>query len=177
MGGGCLKNRGKQFEQLIKKAFEKFSDVSIDRIPDQTMKYKGATNICDFIVYKYPYEYYIECKSVQGNTLSIHSLPKADKKGNLYGFYGDIRDNQWNGLLEKSKVPGVIAGVIIWFIDKDITIFIPMQELAKHRELGNKSVKYDYQSPNAIIISGTKKRTLFDYDMTSFFDSAQLKNF
>ena len=50
-------NRGKQFEQKIREAFLKIPNVSIDRIPDQTMGYKGACNISDFIVYKEPYEY------------------------------------------------------------------------------------------------------------------------
>lgn len=91
-------NRGKQFEQKIREAFLKIPNVSIDRIPDQTMGYKGACNISDFIVYKEPYEYYVECKSVHGA-----SLP-----------FSNISQNQWQGMLEKSKIEGVFAGVICW---------------------------------------------------------------
>ena len=68
-----VENRGKQFENVIKTAFEKVDGVSIDRLHDQTTGFKGSSNICDFIVYKEPYEYYIECKSVHGNLLSIYS--------------------------------------------------------------------------------------------------------
>ena len=74
-------NRGKDFERRIKEAFEKVPEVSIDRIHDQTTKFKGSTNICDFIVYKKPYEYYIECKSVHGNTLPFSNITETQWKG------------------------------------------------------------------------------------------------
>ena len=165
-------NRGKKFEDIIKQAFEKIPDVSVDRLHDQTTGYLGASNICDFIVYKKPFEYYIECKSVHGNTLSIHSIPKQDKNGVLHGFYGNITDMQWEGLLEKSKIPGVIAGVMCWWIDKDVTLFIPMQILQAAYDNKWKSIRYDVlfeQSTSLVAIAGKKKRIFFDYDMNSFF--------
>ena len=64
-------NRGKDFENVIKKAFKRFSDVSIDRLHDQTTGYAGSSNICDFIVYKRPNQYYIECKSTGGKSLPL----------------------------------------------------------------------------------------------------------
>lgn len=172
------KNRGKKFEDVVRASFEKVPGVSIDRIPDQTMHHKGACNICDFIVYKKPYEYYIECKSVHGNILSIYSNPKPDKKGELHGFYGNITDTQWKGLLEKSKIPGVIAGVICWWVDKDVTLFIPIKALEIRYQLGYKSVRYDsYYTdplylPDVIRIDGKKKRVFFDYDMDQFLKEA-----
>ena len=93
-------NRGKQFENVIRKAFECVEGVSIDRLNDNTAGFKGVAGICDFIVYKEPYEYYIECKSVHGA-----SLP-----------FRNITDTQWSGLLEKSKIEGVYAGIICWVI-------------------------------------------------------------
>lgn len=163
-------NRGKKFEDIIKQAFEKIPDVSVDRLHDQTTGYLGASNICDFIVYKKPFEYYIECKSVHGNTLSIHSIPKQDKNGVLHGFYGNITDTQWEGLLEKSKIPGVIAGVICWWIDKDVTLFIPIQVLERLKNNGGKSIRYDISEylDSPVVIHGQKKRVFFDYDMNSF---------
>ena len=157
------KNRGKQFENCIEESFLKVPGASVDRLHDQTTGYQGSSNICDFVVYKKPYEYYFECKSVHGNTLSIHSIPKPDKKGVLHGFYGNITDTQWEGLLEKSALPGVTAGVICWWIDKDVTMFLPIQKLVLARESGNKSIRYDI--PNMIHITGKKKRVFFDYDM------------
>ena len=168
-------SRGKQFEQIIRETFSKVEGVSIDRLHDQTTGYKqSSTNICDFIVYKKPYEYYIECKTVHGNTLSIHSMPKPDKYGKLHGFYGNITDNQWEGMLEKSKIDGVFAGVICWWVDKDVTLFIPIQELEELFQHGNKSIRYDIARTNGIFeVCGEKKRIFFSYDMNVFFHRAE----
>lgn len=148
-----VRNRGKQFEAIIRKSFEKIKDVSIVRLPDQMGGYLGAKNICDFIVYKYPHEYYIECKTVKGNRLP----------------YSNISEAQWQGLLEKSKIKGVYAGVLCWWIDKDVTMYIPIQELQINKELGYKSVPWDAQHPNIVELQGKKKRTYYDYDMKDFF--------
>ena len=175
-------NRGKKFEDVIKSAFEKISNISVVRLHDQTTGYLGSSNHCDFIVYRKPYEYHIECKSVHGNTLSIHSIPKPDRYGVLHGFYGNITDTQWEGLLEKSRIEGVIAGIMCWWVDKDVTLFIPIQLLADARELGHKSIRYDFDLGlvvmgeefqvakviKAVPVSGVKKRVFFDYDMESF---------
>lgn len=40
-------NRGKQFEQVVREAFEKVPNVSIDRLHDQTNGFLGSQNICD----------------------------------------------------------------------------------------------------------------------------------
>lgn len=152
-------NRGKQFENVIRDSFLKIPNVSVDRLHDQMTGFKvTSANVCDFIVYKKPYEYYIECKSVHGA-----SLP-----------FSNITDNQWNGLLEKSKIDGVFAGVICWFIDKDVTKFIPIDELELKKQHGWKSIRYDIKQYNGVIdIKGKKKRVLFDYDMQTFFNEME----
>ena len=150
-------NRGKQFEEVIKKSFEKIPNVSVDRLHDQTTGYLGSKNICDFIVYKKPYEYYIECKSVHGNTFP----------------FSNITDNQFRGLLEKSKIKGVIAGLIIWFVDKDVTIFVEINDLKVAKDLGDKSIRFDEAY---IRLQGKKKRVFFDYDMDSFFHTIEKIN-
>ena len=151
-------NRGKQFEDVIREAFEKVTGVSIDRLHDQTTHYKGSTNICDFIVYREPYEYYFECKSVHGNTLPFRNISAT----------------QWNGLLEKSFIEGVTAGIICWWIDKDRTLFIPIQTLQKLLNSGNVSYRYDWDSYDVVEIKGKKKRVFFDYDMEDFLDAISM---
>lgn len=152
-------SRGKDFENVVKQAFEKVPNVSIDRLHDQMSGYMGSSNICDFIVYKYPNIIYLECKSVYGNTLP----------------FSNITDTQWRGLLEKSKIPGVIAGVMCWWIDKDVTMFLPIQYLQACKEAGDKSTRYDcigFESDDKQIfnieLSGKKKRIFYDYDMEQF---------
>ena len=149
-------NRGKKFEEVIKEAFEKVPNTSVVRLHDQTNGYLGGRNHCDFIVYHKPLEYHIECKSVHGNTLP----------------FTNITDNQWEGLLEKSKIKGVVAGVICWWTDKDVTKFIPIQVLEALKDCNYKSLRYDYYVLNVdmpiIDIAGKKKRVFFDYDMSQF---------
>lgn len=148
-------NRGKQFEGVIKKACERVEGVSIDRIHDQTNGYKNSSNICDFIAYKYPYEYYLECKSIHGHTFPLRN----------------VTDNQRKGLLAKSQIHGVIAGVIIWFIDHDKTFFVPIQHIQDELDFGHTGLHiYNLDKQIWKKIEGTKKRIFFDYDMQSFFD-------
>lgn len=153
-------SRGKQFEGVIKNAFEKVPGVSIDRLHDQTNGFVGSSNICDFIVYREPNEIYIECKSCHGNTFPL----------------SNITDNQYKGLLEKSNVQGVIAGVIIWWVDKDLTVFVPIAEIKRLKVEEHRSI-----SASAVLdgyiwcyeIPGKKKRVFFDYDMKTFLDEVQ----
>ena len=167
-------NRGKDFEGQVEAGFTSIEGVSIDRLPDPMAGYAGVRNICDYIVYKHPYQYYIECKSCYGNTMSIHSNnPKQP--------YGNITKNQWEGLLEKSKIPGVRAGILVWFIDHDETYWIDIRLLQKHRDAGHKSISYwrDWVDCSIFcqdkwtIITGKKRRVLFDYDFTEFFEDIE----
>ena len=167
-------NRGKQFEDVVQKAFELIPNTSIVRLHDQTTGYLGSSNHCDFIAYREPYEYHIECKTVHGNTLSIHSIPKPDKNGILHGFYGNITDKQWEGLLEKSEIPGVFAGVLCWWVDKGVTRFIPIQALQYAKfKVGAKSIRYDDTDYNYYEVLGKKKRVFFDYDMAGLLDALE----
>lgn len=149
------RNKGKQFEAVIRKCFEAVPDVSVDRIPDQTARNKGARNICDFIVYKKPHQYYIECKTVMGNRFPLSNISEV----------------QWEGLLKKSQIKGVVAGVICWWVTKDKTLFMPIEVLQMLKEDGAKSIKYNTLLTPVYFteIQGTKKRTYYDYDMKEFF--------
>lgn len=153
-------NRGKKFESVIEDAFLAVPEVSIDRLHDQTTGYLGSKNICDFIVYRKPYEYYFECKSVHGNILP----------------FTNITDKQWNGMLEKSQIKGVFAGVICWWVDKDVTKFIPIQMLQRMKDKGAKSIRYDILACSGyytIDIQGNKRRVFFDYNMEGLLNEIQ----
>lgn len=156
-------NRGKDFENVIKKDFLKIPDVSIDRLHDQTSGFKGSSNICDFVVYRKPYEYYIECKSVHGG-----SLP-----------FRNITDRQWMGLKEKSIIYGVYAGIICWYIDHDITVYYPIQYLYDVKRSGRKScsVRHIDKDCGCVILEGRKKRVFFNYDLRSFLKEVSSGNY
>ena len=124
-------NRGKKFEQVIRDAFEKVPNTLVVRMPDPTMGYLGVRNFCDFFVFRSPYLYCIECKSIHGNTFPFSNITK----------------NQWEGLLEADKIEGIIAGVIVWWVDHDITGFLDIGDLAVMKEMYNtKSIRYDAET-------------------------------
>lgn len=158
-------NRGKQLEGQIREALEKYpTKVSVDRLADPMAGYAGIRNICDFVVYEMPFQYYFECKSVSGNTLSIHS-------NNPKRRYGAITNDQWEGLYEKSKITGVYAGVIVWFTDHDLTVYVPIQQLVWLRDNGGKSLNVNrLDELQHFVIPAKKKRVLFDYDMKKLLD-------
>lgn len=144
-------SRGKDFEQIIRKAFEAVPDTSVYRLQDSMGGYSGVANICDFIIYRFPYQFFIECKSHYGNTLPLTC----------------ITENQMQGMYEMSKISGVHAGVIVWFIDKDVTYYKDIRKVVALKEMGAKSLRFD--DPDVIQITGTKKRVFFDYKMADFF--------
>lgn len=145
-------NRGKDFEKEIKSCLELVPNVSIDRLPDPVGGYSGVRNICDFTAFHAPDNFFIECKCLYGNTLN---------------YKGAITQNQWDGMLEKSKIRRCVAGVVVWFIDYDVTAFVPIQYLTEHRNKGNKSLNIlDITGDNSIthfLLDGVKKRTMFRY--------------
>lgn len=148
-------NRGKQFEDKIQEQLEKIPNISIDRLYDVTMGYKNINNPCDFIVYKYPYILYLECKTTNTSTLN---------------FKSQIRENQLVGLIEKSKIRGVVAGILCWFVKNDKTIFIPIQYINELIQSNKKSFNINnFDNTKVIELNGCKKRVFFNYDIKNFF--------
>jgi len=146
-------NRGKDFENLMREACLAVPGVSVIRLHDQTTGYAGSKNPCDIIAYKFPYQYCLELKSVHGNLLP----------------FSNITDFQWKSLLELSKVKGVLAGIVCWWIDKDITRYIPIETLQNLKDNNSKSIRYDFRELPNLEIYGEKKRVFFNYDMRRFF--------
>lgn len=155
-------NRGKEFEQIVKDCFKNCTNVYALRLYDPQGGYVSIANPADFIFYRKPKMYMVECKTIHGNTLPIFSNDPKKK-------YGNISNTQWEGMLEASEY-GVVAGILCWWVDNDITRFLPIQSLREHRAAGNKSVRYDYDLPNSLIIKGEKKRVFFEYDFTEFLE-------
>lgn len=118
-----MANDGKKWEGIVRGALTN-PETSVDRLPDPMMGYKGVRNICDFTVFRAPYLVYLECKATKGNTLSFSA----------------ITENQWEGLLEKSKIPFCLGLVFIWFTEHDKVVLCDTRELKDMKEDGSKSV-------------------------------------
>lgn len=145
-------NRGKQFEDIIREQFKKLNNVVTIRLYDVTTGYINQNNICDLIVYDEGILNLIECKAVHGNTLN---------------FKSHIKQNQWDGLLEESYKPGVNAGILVWFIDHDVTLWLDIQYLQDLKESGYKSFNVKDRM-SVYELAGVKKKVFFEYDLRKF---------
>lgn len=150
-----MKNKGKQFEKLVRQQFEAIQDVSVDRINDN-VGYAGAYNIADLIVYRKPYKYYLELKTIKGT-----SFP-----------FCNVNKKALTDLMMQSIIPGVAAYYIIWFVDLDLTIAINCRELydkiyvEDKKSIGVKSLhEFEY-----IKINGKKKRTYYEYNLVELLN-------
>ena len=146
-------NYGKDFEALIKDAMLKVPGVDVQRLYDTTNGFTGIKQPADFIVYRYPNQYYIECKCTWDNVFHKSKITQLDS------------------LVKKSCTKGIIAGVMIWFISHDYTAFIPAWDLSDHF-VDHKSINISERLSGELShlqIPGRKKRVFFDYDMESFF--------
>ena len=127
------------------------------------MGYKQINNPCDLIVFKKGTLNLFECKAIHGNTLNFNSR---------------IRENQWNRLLDYSYISGLNAGIIVWFIDFDKTLFIPIQSLQLLKEENFKSFNCRFANSNlykdlgvwSYKIEADKKRVFFEYDLEKFLE-------
>ena len=156
------KNQGKGFEDEIQTAFEAVPDCLAHRLKDQIGKYKNVSNPCDFYFYHKPYLYAIECKSTKGASLSFNDIREQEQIIDLH---------------EIAQKRGVVAGFMIWFIDKDATFFVRHDVVydrymkAKNGD-GKKSISFtdilELPPEDFHIVAGVKKRKYFTYNMTSF---------
>lgn len=142
-------NRGKQFEKKFANDFLKIENSSLDRLYDVTSGYKSISQISDFIGYIYPNIFYLECKTHKGNTFPLANLTQYEK------------------LLPKVGIKGVRVGMILWMIEHDIIVYIPISSIKKMKEDGKKSFNIKMLKENTyriIEIPSVKKRVFLDAD-------------
>lgn len=105
----------KVFEDITRKSLEAEQAI-VDRLPDQMSGNLGSVNPGDFLAYKYPNLYYIECKSCTQSVFDIKS---------------HISEGQWLALLRKAqfKFPGVYVGYLIWFTESHKVFWISAKNM------------------------------------------------
>lgn len=151
--GICLdimQNYGKIFENNFRSDWLRtFPDSFILRLPDQLSGYKyTSSNICDFITYYNNILFLIECKSHKGASLPFNNITQYDKM------------KQYTGIL------GVRTGVVLWLIDKDVILYVPISTITQMKAEGKKSVglKALKEGYNIKIIPSVKKRVFMRSD-------------
>lgn len=145
---------GKKAEEKIREWLDKPElGYSFDRFYDQmTGYYMTSRNICDFVCYKYPHTYYIESKSTYEDRFNFSMLTET----------------QHNGLLEKSKIPGVYGLVIVLFATYQRAFIINIKDIKKLEDSNKKSLNIKkinkWDIPYAEIPTLPSRKSLLDYD-------------
>lgn len=144
---------GKVFEQDFQISSGEHDDISLDRLRDPMGGAKGIQNICDFIVFTSPWQFFLELKSRQGNTLN----------------FKEITDTQYLGLLKKSAKKNVIPGILVDYRDYEEVYFVHIQDCYRLREVeGKKSLHIKDVREIGLQLVGHKKRVRFTYDVLPF---------
>lgn len=109
------------------------------------------------IFYRFPFICYGELKSHKGNTFPVANLTQYDK------------------LIEKKGIKGVRAGVILWLIDHNHVIWIPIETFEKMKSDNVKSfnIKMLSDNPNNYKfydIPSTLRRVFMDTDYNKLFE-------
>lgn len=84
-----MANRGKQFETKFRDDWlESVPGSFCYRINDQMSGYVNIGNISDFICYRYPYCFIIDCKVKEGNTVPFSDLRQYERMLSYVGIPG-----------------------------------------------------------------------------------------
>ena len=147
---------GKKFEERFKLQWQDtVPDSFIYRLNDQMSGYLGSSNVSDFICYKKPDLYLIECKSHGGNTFPFSAF------------------RQYDGLVEYAGIPGVHAGVVLWMYDHDKVIWIPIQTFMELKNEGKKSFNIKLLDSNDyeyVDLPSKKLRTFMNTNYSALVD-------
>lgn len=147
---------GKKFEDKVKEDWERtFPTSFFIRLPDQQSRYFGqSSNICDYIGFVNKKLFLIECKETKETT---------------FNFSAKLR--QYDKLLEQKDKDDTYPGVLLWFSNFDVVVWLNICEIEKMINDGLKSFNIkmvDDCNYNIYKIPATKMRTFMKCDFTIF---------
>lgn len=141
---------GKKFEERFKLDWANSIGGIIVRLYDNTSGYLTISNVSDFICYKYPNIFFIECKSHKGASIPFTAISQYDK------------------LIQISGTKGARSGVVLWLYEKDKVLYIPVKTIKQLKDLGEKSVGLRHIKQYDIIEIPSEKLRVFmksDYNI------------
>ena len=110
---------GKEAEARIKTWLDRPDEgYSLDRLVDQMSGFYGSKNICDFILFKSPNQYYLESKATWSDRFEFAMLTQY----------------QYDGMREKSKIAGVTCYVVVLFVTYKRAFLIDIQDIEYLKE-------------------------------------------
>lgn len=134
-------NYGKKFEEQFKHDVSLLENVLVLRLPDQQSGYYGTSqNICDFIIFRNKILYFVELKSIKGNTFPLSNFKQINK------------------LLSLPNIDGVKKYLIIWYRDHDRIIAVEADRVYNYILQGNKSINVNKLGEVPHIELGVNKR-------------------
>ena len=150
-------NYAKRHENSFREACKKVEGIIIERLWDSIGGKMNLKQPSDFIAYKMPYIYYVECKTTQEENFPL----------------GNISDHQWKSLNERAKIEGCVAGILLEYrIDEDnIKVFfieIAYLNKIKNRQ-GQKYISINEAEQIGIEVPTKKKKVNFSYDISKLF--------
>ena len=142
-------NKGKVWEDKFRQDWAKsFPNTFIFRLKDQMTGFKETSgNPCDFLCFNGTQLFLIECKEHKGASIPFTAIPQYEK------------------LLKYKALPGVYPGVILWLSEKDVVLWIGIEEMEKMVQDGKKSIGLKMLADNTyriIQIPSEKKRVFLD---------------
>lgn len=144
---------GKKFEEIFRLDWKKcFPNTFIFRLKDLMNGYKETSqNPCDFICFPGKSLFLMECKEHKGASIPFTAIP------------------QYERLLEYKGLPNVYPGVVIWFSEKDLVVWVSVEDMEKMFLAGEKSIgirMLENKSYNIIVLPSVKKRVFLETDYT-----------
>lgn len=136
-------NYGKKFEERFKQDWINSTGGIVIRLYDNTSGYLSISNISDYICYKYPNIFFIECKSHRGASIPFENI------------------SQYQKLITLSNTLGVRCGIVLWLYEKDIVLYIPVSVIKQLKDIGEKSVGIRHLDKYDIIKIPSEKLRVF----------------
>lgn len=161
---------GKKFEERFRTDYKRcFPNTLIYRLPDQQSGYAGggSSNPCDFLCFTGNEVLMVECKAHKGASIPFNAIRQYEKMLDFKGF-------------EKTY-----PGVVVWFYEKDIVIWVSIEEMEKMVLDGEKSIglrmiddKKPYKKAyNIMTIPSKKLRTFMESDYNYLVEVLNGKRF
>ena len=118
-------NLGKKFEARFAQDWKRcFPNTLLYRLPDQQSGYAGggSSNPCDYFCFPGDKLLMVECKCHAGQSIPFSAI------------------RQYNKMLDYKDLYKTYPGVVVWFYEKDIVIWVSIEEMEKMVLDGEKSI-------------------------------------
>ena len=137
---------GKVAEQRLKSWLDRPEDgYSMDRIPDQLSGYYMVSrNICDFVCYKYPNNWYMESKATYADSFKFNQLTNTQR----------------DGLLLKSQIEGCRGVVVVLYAAYQRAFIFNIKDIAEFINPSTTLADLSDSFRKGVIISQLKVKSL-----------------